>query len=111
LLADYVYSKCRKGALQCIKNALEFGATVIIIIRSGSLEGIMDRLNISSTNIKSAGYDPERQVLEIEFQGGAVYQYRDVPADIIDALRSAASPGKFFEASIKRAGYHFQRIA
>jgi hypothetical protein len=71
----------------------------------------MDRFNISSTNIKSVGYDPERQVLEIEFQGGSVYQYFEIPEHIFDALRSAVSPGKFFEVSIKKAGYRFSRVA
>ena len=39
----------------------------------------MERQYVSSSNIASIGYDPDNQVLEIEFLSGAVYQYYDVP--------------------------------
>lgn len=35
----------------------------------------MERQYVSSSNIASIGYDPDNQVLEIEFLSGAVYQY------------------------------------
>ena len=34
----------------------------------------MERLPVSSSAIQSIGYDPEQQLLEIEFQRGAVYR-------------------------------------
>lgn len=71
----------------------------------------MDRRNLSSSNIKSVGYDAESQTLEIEFSSKAVYHYFDVPIQLFDALCSAESPGKFFETSIKRAGYRFKRLS
>ena len=37
----------------------------------------MERQYVSSSNIASIGYDPDNQVLEIEFLSGAVYQYCD----------------------------------
>jgi hypothetical protein len=39
----------------------------------------MDRTPVSSSNLSSVGYDPDEQILEIEFNGGRVYQYYDVP--------------------------------
>jgi len=60
--------------------------------------------------IRSVGFDQARSILEIEFQSGSVYQYRDVPRDIYDGLLSAASKGGYFEAHIKDAGFAFQRV-
>lgn len=70
----------------------------------------MDRQPLSSTNIKSVGYDSAQKVLEVEFSSGSVYQYFDVPEHIYLSLCSASSPGKFFQSSIRRAGYRFTQI-
>lgn len=55
----------------------------------------MERQYVSSSNIASIGYDPDNQVLEIEFLSGAVYQYYDVPQSVYDGLMAADSHGKF----------------
>ncbi len=39
----------------------------------------MDRIQVRSSNIRSIGYDQNRQILEVEFLKGGVYQYFDVP--------------------------------
>ena len=39
----------------------------------------MDRQPVSSSNVVSVGYDTEAQTLEVEFYGGKVYQYYNVP--------------------------------
>lgn len=38
----------------------------------------MDRTPVSSTNLKSVGYDAVNRVLEIEFHDGGIYQYFNV---------------------------------
>lgn len=48
----------------------------------------------------SVGYDPEKQVLEVEFTSG-VYQYSGVPQETADALMAAPSVGKYFHANIR----------
>ena len=50
----------------------------------------MERQYVSSSNIASIGYDPDNQVLEIEFLSGAVYQYYDVPQSVYDGLMASA---------------------
>ncbi len=35
----------------------------------------MERQPVESTSVKSVGYDPETQTLEVELQSGGVYQY------------------------------------
>ena len=70
----------------------------------------MERVEISSSNIKSAGYDTEEQLLEIEFNSGAVYSYAGVPMGVYDDLLEAESVGKYFNQSIKNAGYTCKRL-
>jgi len=61
----------------------------------------MIRQPVSSSNIRSIGYDSESQTLEIEFHNGSVYSYFDVPESIYNALMSASSHGSFFHRHIK----------
>ena len=61
----------------------------------------MDRDAVSSSNIMSAGYDPDSETLEIEFKGGAVYQYYNVSQHLYDEFQSAPSKGQFFHIYIK----------
>jgi hypothetical protein len=46
----------------------------------------MDRKAVESSQLKSVGYDAEKQICEIEFNGGAIYQYFDVPPEKYEAL-------------------------
>lgn len=61
----------------------------------------MDRTPVSSSNLSSVGYDEENHILEIEFNGGRIYQYFDVPPRIHEGLMSASSHGKYFHRNIK----------
>ena len=61
----------------------------------------MNRIPVESTQIKSIGYDPEQQVLEVEFKGNVIWQYRNVPMNIWRELESAPSKGKYFSSQIK----------
>ena len=70
----------------------------------------MIRTSVSSSNLASVGYDPTRQVLEIEFNSGGIYQYEHVPARVYEGLMHADSHGKYFHAFIKDL-YPYRRIA
>lgn len=61
----------------------------------------MERVGVNSSNIWSIGYDFESSTLEIEFKGGAVYQYQGVPQHEYEALLSAGSKGSYFHANIR----------
>ncbi|WP_136687483.1 KTSC domain-containing protein [Halorhabdus amylolytica] len=68
----------------------------------------MNRVPVSSSNLSSVGYDETNQVLEIEFNGGRVYQYFDVPKRIHQELMNANSHGKYFHRNIKDNYSHDQ---
>jgi len=70
----------------------------------------MNRISVTSSNLRSVGYDLVSKTLEIEFNNGSVYQYFDVPKSIYDGLMNAESHGKYFDANIKKAGYQYSRV-
>jgi hypothetical protein len=61
----------------------------------------MERVRVDSTSIVSVGYDPAVHVLEVEFQGGRVYRYRDVPEAVHRLLLRAPSIGEFVNRIVK----------
>ena len=69
----------------------------------------MVRVQVSSTSLASVGYDPTKQVLEVEFNTGAVYQYAGVPVEVYEELMAASSHGTYFAHNIK-GGYEYRRI-
>lgn len=61
----------------------------------------MRRVAVESTSVASVGYDERGHVLEIEFRGGRVYRYRDVPAAVHRLLLKAPSIGEFVNRIVK----------
>ena len=70
----------------------------------------MRRVQVQSTNIESVGYDTASRTLEIEFHGGRVYQYFDVPDAVHRELMAASSHGTYFASEIK-GRFRFARIS
>lgn len=70
----------------------------------------MNRTPVTSSNLKSIGYDTVTSKLEIEFLNGGLYQYSNVPASVHAGLMSASSHGSYFDANIKKAGYQFTKL-
>lgn len=60
----------------------------------------MRRTRVTSTNLASVGYDPDRFLLEVEFRDGAIYQYSRVPAHVFAGLFHAASKGGYLHQYI-----------
>ncbi|WP_437759469.1 KTSC domain-containing protein [Sorangium sp. So ce1389] len=61
----------------------------------------MNRTSVSSTNIRSVGYDPFTHVLEVEFRSGSIYQYARVPGFTYSGLMRAYSKGSYHNEYIK----------
>jgi hypothetical protein len=61
----------------------------------------MERVRVESRSVVSVGYDPVAARLEVEFQGGRVYQYLHVPAAAYRLLLKAPSIGQFVNREIK----------
>jgi hypothetical protein len=62
---------------------------------------MMERDHVSSSCLKSVGYDDTLQTLEIEFRTKKIYQYYEVPQLVYRALMETDSHGTFFNKHIK----------
>jgi hypothetical protein len=63
---------------------------------------LIPRVPVTSSNLRSVGYDLESRTLAIEFQGtGDVYHFEGVPPDITEQLLGARSKGTFFYTVIR----------
>jgi hypothetical protein len=67
------------------------------------------RTSVTSSNIRSVGYDPMYSVLVVEFHHGGIYTYEDVSQAIFDQFMAQESKGKFFIAHI-RDKYATQKV-
>jgi ATP-dependent DNA helicase RecG len=62
---------------------------------------MMKRIPVISSALASVGYDPQQQILEIEFNNGGLYQYFEVSPQIYQELMSADSHGTYFNHQIR----------
>ena len=69
----------------------------------------MERTPVTSTDIRTIGYEADSQTLEIEFNSSGVYQYSSVPSGEYDGIMAADSKGKYFHANIKNR-YAFVKL-
>lgn len=70
----------------------------------------MQRDSVSSSTIRSIGYDSSSQTLEVEFRDGRIYHYFGVPEGVYLGLMSAPSKGQFLDANVKKAGFTYHRV-
>jgi KTSC domain len=69
----------------------------------------MERQHVTSTNIRSIGYDIISETLEVEFHSGGIYQYLNVPELVYVALMNASSKGSYLNSQIKMH-YQYKKI-
>ena len=68
----------------------------------------IERIPVESSNIESIGYSG--YILEVEFQGGSVYRYPEVPIEVYKELMEADSHGSYFHRNVKEAGYDYYQV-
>jgi hypothetical protein len=64
-------------------------------------ESNIERRKVNSDKIRSVGYQPAEQVLEIEFTDGKVVQYYRVPSETHRRLLAAPSIVSYFRDHIE----------
>ena len=69
----------------------------------------MQRQSVTSSNVRSVGYDADTLVLEVEFHSGGVYAYTGVPPSVYHGLISSASVGGYLAQHIKDR-YPFRKV-
>src|ERR1700733_9448082 len=61
----------------------------------------MDRKPVESSSIRSIGYAPDSEAIDMEFNSGAVYQYQGVNQISYDMLMAASSKGGHFITHVR----------
>lgn len=64
---------------------------------------------VVSSEIEWVGYEQKRNMLQVEFIAGSVYQYERVPENVFHDFLQAPSHGRFFETEVKDK-YPYRKI-
>jgi hypothetical protein len=78
-------------------------------ITSEKIVGKEILVEVKSTNIKSALYDTESELLKVTFNNGTIYGYEKVPWEIFTKFRLSDSQGAYLNSTIKK-NYQYQKI-
>lgn len=69
-----------------------------------------EMIPVESSNLKAIGYNPEDQMLYVDFLNNTTYRYSGVPEDVFNAFLESDSKGQFLHRNIKMAGYEYERL-
>ena len=69
----------------------------------------MERKKVNSSNLRSVGYDPSAQTLEVELSDGSVWQYSKVPSEVHRRFLAAPSMVSYYRDNIEE-DYSRRRI-
>ena len=61
----------------------------------------MERKKVSSSQIRSVGYDASAQSLEVEMSDGTIWQYSRVPQEIYRRLLAAPTIASYYRDNIE----------
>jgi|TARA_Y100000385_G_C12686003_1_gene464238 hypothetical protein len=65
---------------------------------------------VDSSMINKYVYNFATKTLKVEFNGGALYEYKNVESNLYDELCKSESTGKFFNEKIKNNYEHTQLL-
>ncbi len=64
---------------------------------------------VQSRHVAGVGYDPATQTLQIAFNTGSQYRYKNVPQETYDQMLEAESVGNFHALQIRNR-FPFERV-
>jgi hypothetical protein len=67
------------------------------------------RIPVKSESIASIGYEPAKQILEVEFRSRELYHYYGVPQRVFVQFMKAESKGRYFMRWV-REKYRYKKI-
>jgi len=68
----------------------------------------MYKQTVESSTFSSVGYNAEKEVLEVKFNNGRIYQYVKVAYETYESFMKAPSKGKAFHADIVNKHPHIR---
>ncbi len=91
------------GDILIVARSIGLSEAIGEVIDIGGKTVKIGRIPVVSSNVMSVGYYPADSILEIEFKGNRIYQYRDVPFSEFVALMNAPSKGVYVNFFIKES--------
>jgi len=70
----------------------------------------MNYVMLNSSNIAAVAYEELTKTLGVRFHSGTEYEYANVPISIFSGIRSAVSPGSYFDQHVRKAGFAFRQV-
>ena len=61
----------------------------------------MKRAAVQSSSVRWVGYDLDEHVLEVGFVSGGVYEYRDVPPEVVLEMLESDSIGRHLNTVLR----------
>jgi hypothetical protein len=61
----------------------------------------MERKKVNSDKIRSVGYEPSSQTLEVELSDGSIWQYTRVPSEVHRRFLAAPTMGSYYRDNIE----------
>lgn len=61
----------------------------------------VDTFQLQSSMLSEGSYDDETGTLTLVFQNGRIYEYEGVEPQVVAELKTAWSPGRFWQANIQ----------
>ncbi len=69
----------------------------------------LEWLEVNSSILEAVQYDEESRTLRIRFRKGTVYEYQNVPPNLVRSMLRAESVGSFFTRYIK-PNYRYRKL-
>ncbi|MBD2614840.1 KTSC domain-containing protein [Nostoc punctiforme FACHB-252] len=98
-----------QAPIQAYEGLQELNEAIAESTKLPFVEEPIAMLPVSSSMAAAVGYDRDEQILQVEFQNGAVYQYLGVDEDTWEDLHTSDSIGSFFNQQI-RGRYDCDRV-
>lgn len=70
----------------------------------------MKRIKIASSNLKGIGYDKEKKIMEVEFNQGGIYQYKEVLENDYNDIMHSASKGGALHRLRKERNWAYEKM-
>jgi hypothetical protein len=78
-------------------------------IQEPTITSHIPRESVQSSGLAAVGYSKRKQILEIQFNNGAVYRYLSVPPSVYRDLMSSESKTRYYDSNIRR-NYRSMRV-
>ena len=65
---------------------------------------------VESSNLKSIGYDPATQTMEVTFHSSGTYRYQGIPPTVYKKIMRSKSKGKAFHRTVVKTKAPFEKV-